>query len=54
MTVGGNALTKSPVSSVEVVTDSARLRELADEWGALWARSPRVGLFQSFEYCLDA
>jgi CelD/BcsL family acetyltransferase involved in cellulose biosynthesis len=52
--VGGNALTKSPVSSVEVVTDSERLRALADQWSALWERCPGVGLFQSFEYCLDA
>jgi CelD/BcsL family acetyltransferase involved in cellulose biosynthesis len=54
VTVGGIALTKSPVSSVEVVTDSVRLRALADQWSALWSRSPGVGLFQSFEYCLDA
>jgi CelD/BcsL family acetyltransferase involved in cellulose biosynthesis len=52
--VGGNALTKSPVSSVEVVTDSVRLRALADQWSALWARCPEAGLFQSVEYCLDA
>jgi CelD/BcsL family acetyltransferase involved in cellulose biosynthesis len=52
--VAGNALTKSPVSSVEVVTGSARLRALAGQWSELWARSSGVGLFQSFEYCLDA
>jgi CelD/BcsL family acetyltransferase involved in cellulose biosynthesis len=39
---------------VEVVTDSVRLRALGDQWNALWARSSEVGLFQSFEYCLDA
>lgn len=50
----GNALTRSPAPSVEVVTDSVRLRALADQWSALWARTPGVGLFQSFEYCLDA
>lgn len=42
------------MSSVEVVTDSERLRALADQWHELWDRAPRVGLFQSFEYCLDA
>src|SRR4051812_10376108 len=42
------------VSSVDVVTDSVRLRALGDAWCALWARCPGVGLFQSFEYCLDA
>jgi CelD/BcsL family acetyltransferase involved in cellulose biosynthesis len=52
--VAGIELTKSSVSSVEVVTDSVRLRELADQWGGLWARTSGVGLFQSFEYCLDA
>ena len=40
--------------SVEVVTDSARLQSLAGQWNELWARSPRAGLFQTFEYCLDA
>lgn len=52
--MAGNASTESPLSSVEVVTDSARLRELADGWVALWERCPAVGLFESFEYCLDA
>ena len=36
------------------MTDSVRLHELAERWGALWARCPAVGLFQTFEYCLDA
>jgi CelD/BcsL family acetyltransferase involved in cellulose biosynthesis len=27
---------------------------LADAWNDLWDRSPTVGLFQSFEYCIDA
>jgi CelD/BcsL family acetyltransferase involved in cellulose biosynthesis len=40
--------------SVEVVTDSVRLRAVGDHWKKLWARCPDVGLFQSFEYCLDA
>jgi CelD/BcsL family acetyltransferase involved in cellulose biosynthesis len=52
--VNGVAVPKAPASSVEVVTDSARLRELADAWSELWARCPEAGLFQSFEYCLDA
>jgi CelD/BcsL family acetyltransferase involved in cellulose biosynthesis len=47
-------LTKGPAPSVEVVTDAVRLRALADQWSALWARTPGVGLFQSFEYCRDA
>jgi len=42
------------VLSVEVVVDSAGLRALADQWRQLWARSSSGGLFQSFEYCLDA
>lgn len=46
--------TKAPTSFIEVVTDSARLRELADQWDELWDRSPAAGLFQSFDYCLDA
>lgn len=42
------------MSSVEVVTDSSRMRELADAWNELWEQSPTVGLFQSFDYCMDA
>jgi CelD/BcsL family acetyltransferase involved in cellulose biosynthesis len=52
--VAGNAKTGSPQLSVEVVRDSARLRQLADRWTALWDGCPGVGLFQSFEYCADA
>ncbi|MCU1591140.1 MAG: family N-acetyltransferase [Frankiales bacterium] len=54
MTVSAIVLTNSSVSSVEIVTDAAGLKALADQWSALWTRCPGVGLFQSFEYCLDA
>ena len=50
----GVSATKESTCLVEVVTDSARLRELAGRWNELWERSPAVGLFQSFDYCLDA
>lgn len=52
--MGTDSATKTRAPSVEVVTDSARLRELADEWNELWDRSANAGLFQSFDYCLDA
>ena len=42
------------MSVVEVVTDSSRMRELAGQWNELWEQSPTVGLFQSFDYCIDA
>ena len=52
--MGEHSSEKPAASFVEVVTDSARLRELADPWNELWDRSPNAGLFQSFDYCLDA
>lgn len=52
--MGAVSVKQSRVSSVEVVTDSERLRALAGQWNELWNRSPRTGLFQSFDYCLDA
>lgn len=39
---------------VDIISDSAGLRALGDQWNALWERSPHGGLFQSFDYCLDA
>jgi CelD/BcsL family acetyltransferase involved in cellulose biosynthesis len=52
--VTATSSTTSSATSVEVVTDSARLSAVADQWNELWARTPAVGVFQSFDYAVDA